>query len=69
MHLYHLCQSKDDLLFILLVVLSGLLNSYTITGTISIDSSLFFQIQLGSVLKILESTINCNKFTSNSIKR
>lgn len=68
MHLYHLCQSKDDLLFILLVVLSGL-NSYTITGTISIDSSLFFQIQLGSVLKILESTINCNKFTSNSIKR
>lgn len=68
MHLYHLCQFKDDLLFILLVVLSGL-NSYTITGTISIDSSLFFQIQLGSVLKILESTINCNKFTSNSIKR
>lgn len=64
MHLYHLCQFKDDLLFILLVVLSGL-NSYTITGTISIDSSLFFQIQLGSVLKILESTINCNKFTSN----
>lgn len=68
MHLYHLCQFKDDLLFILLVVLSDL-NSYTITGTISIDSSLFFQIQLGSVLKILESTINCNKFTSNSIKR
>lgn len=68
MHLYHLCQFKDDLLFILLVVLSGL-NSYTITGTISIDSSLFFQIQLGSVLKILESTIKCNKFTSNSIKR
>lgn len=68
MHLYHLCQFKDDLLFILLVVLSGL-NSYTITGTVSIDSSLFFQIQLGSVLKILESTINCNKFTSNSIKR
>lgn len=64
MHLYHLCQFKDDLLFILLVDLSGL-NSYTITGTVSIDSSLFFQIQLGSVLKILESTINCNKFTSN----
>lgn len=68
MHLYHLCQFKDDLLFILLVDLSDL-NSYTITGTISIDSSLFFQIQLGSVLKILESTIKCNKFTSNSIKR